>query len=95
MHNNGKNKTENDLHICRVCGYWDLTEPWGETGKDPTFHFCFCCGVEHGYQDCLPSSTIKFRDRWLASGAIWDNPSRKPADWNLEEQMKNITEEYR
>ncbi len=84
-------------HICRVCGYWDIDEPWGEDGKNPTFFYCPCCGVEHGYQDILPSSTKKFRQKWLENGAKWkwDEKERRPENWNLEEQLKNIPEEYK
>ncbi len=87
--------TSNIKHICRVCGYWDLTEPWGEDLKSPTFHFCFCCGVEHGYGDSGYKAIKMWREKWIAEGAKWDEEERRPENWNLEEQLKNIPEEFK
>lgn len=88
MHNN-------DNHICRVCGFWDLDEPWGKTGKDPTFFFCPCCGVEHGYADCTIKAVKVWREKWIAGGAKWDESTRRPDKWDLKEQMKNIPDDFK
>jgi hypothetical protein len=58
-------------NYCRVCGYDPGFPPWGPEGDEPTFDICPCCGVEWGYQDCLPTSAIKYRNQWLADGAKW------------------------
>jgi hypothetical protein len=80
--------------ICRVCGKLQGDPPWGEDGKCPTHNICDCCGVEFGYEDCNISAIRAFRIRWLANGGQWWSRKKRPADWSLEEQMKNIPEEY-
>jgi len=79
-----------DPFRCSVCGYRLDTPPWGIDGKNPTFDFCPCCGVQFGYQDCLQAAVEKQRARWLAGGARWSEPSEMPADWNLEEQLRYV-----
>lgn len=88
MHNNGKN-------YCRVCGFYDETLPWGDDMKSPTYHFCPCCGVEHGYGDFNQKSTKMWREKWVTHGAQWDDKTVCPEGWKLEEQLKNIPEEYK
>ena len=80
---------------CRVCGRIQAEPPWGENGRSPNYALCACCGVEFGYEDGSINSTKKFREEWLSSGAKWWQPQKKPADWSLEEQMKNIPEKYK
>jgi hypothetical protein len=84
-----------DKHICRVCGYFNETAPWGLSGQIPTYEFCPCCGVEFGNQDYTRESTREYRDTWLAKGALWDEPKERPADWDLNQQLRNVPEEYR
>ena len=89
-------KMEDDtLFRCRVCGLLQLDQPWGESGKDPTFFICKCCGTEFGIEDCLPKGARRAREEWLAKGAPWFKPHLKPDDWDLEEQLKHIPEEFR
>ena len=80
---------------CRVCGYEDTDLPYGEDGKTPSFNFCPCCGVEHGYQDCEPIAARKYREAWIQSGAKWELAAEKPEEWILQEQLKNIPKAYR
>lgn len=53
---------------CRVCGYLPPSPPWGESGKEPSFEICPCCGVEWGYEDALDAGVVRFRSCWLAQG---------------------------
>jgi hypothetical protein len=82
-------------HYCRVCGLYHEQPPWGEDERTPLFIYCACCGVEFGHQDCLPIAARRFRERWLNAGALWDNPRRKPPDWNLEVQLRSIPDAFR
>lgn len=78
-------------HYCRVCGL-----DWEES-RDVMWQssYCPCCGVQVGYQDSLSSSAKRFRQQWIEKGAHWDMPEHQPKDWNLEEQLANIPEEFR
>lgn len=82
-------------HYCRVCGLYSEEKPWGEDGKSPAYLICQCCGVESGYEDYTLESTIEYREQWIANGAKWFDLKRKPENWNLEEQMRNIPDEYK
>ena len=87
----------NKAHIfnCRVCGLDQGFEPWGEDGKTPSFDICRCCGTTFGYEDCNVECVKKYRMEWLKNGAKWFRPKICPENWSLEEQMKNIPEEFR
>jgi len=76
--------------FCRVCGLKQEAPPWGLDERSPTFEICDCCGIEFGYEDSSPSSIKKYRESWLASGAQWFNPKKRPTNWNLDEQLKNL-----
>jgi hypothetical protein len=84
-----------DNLACRVCGQIQGDPPWGENGKCSSHNICECCGVEFGYEDCTVKSTKIFREIWLSNGAKWWLPKEKPANWSLEEQIKNIPKNYR
>jgi hypothetical protein len=88
-------KDEDASYCCRICGLKQDFKPWGEDGKTPAFEICSCCGVDFGYQDCTPEYAKKFRNEWLKKDSKWANPDEKPANWSLEEQMKNIPKEYK
>lgn len=68
----------NSIH-CRICGYLPPEPPWGINGDAPTFEICPCCGVEWGYEDVSQTSADRFRQRWLAGGAPWQD-KRTPQD---------------
>lgn len=89
MHSN-----EDTRNNCRVCGFNQNFEPWGEDGKTPTFDICGCCGVQFGYEDCTVFYVRRFREEWIKNGAEWFSLKEKPKGWSLEEQMKNIPKEY-
>lgn len=80
---------------CRVCGNIQVDPPWGEDAQSPTYDICDCCGVEFGYGDCTLVAIKAFRHKWLSKGANWKYPEAKPENWTLEEQMKNIPNEYK
>jgi hypothetical protein len=80
---------------CRVCGYDQGFEPWGEDGETPTFDICDCCGVQFGYEDCNELYVNKFRQEWINNGTKWFTPHDKPPGWSLEEQMKGIPDEFK
>ena len=85
----------NDVFRCRVCGLPLDDPPWGLDGHTPLYEHCPCCGVEFGYQDATPLGAKKFREAWLAAGASWDEPERRPPDWSPLEQLKHVPEEFR
>jgi hypothetical protein len=84
-----------ELHRCRVCGLSQPIPPWGDSGRDPSFDFCPCCGVEFGYGDANVVAARGWRERWVAAGASWDDPSARPADWSLDEQLAHVPAAFR
>ena len=87
--------SDGDLRRCRVCGLEQDFLPWGEDGRNPTWVFCACCGVEFGYGDNNVVAARRWRERWLQAGANWDEPAERPDDWSLEEQLSHVPAEYR
>jgi len=81
-------------HHCRVCGLYIDTPPWGEDGNCPTYEYCPCCNVEFGYQDYTMESTKRYREKWIKEGANWFESKEKPEKWDMEEQFKNIPQEF-
>jgi hypothetical protein len=86
MHNN-----ENIMR-CRVCGLLQSEPPWGHDGASPTYDFCACCGVEFGYGDASAVGIQRWRDKWIANGAAWAEPSERPTTWNMQEQLRHVLE---
>lgn len=84
----------NNLKYCKICGLEQEKFPWGEDGKTPNFDICDCCGVEFGYEDYTLVSLNKFRQEWLSSGGIWFEKEAMPENWDMEEQMENVSGEY-
>ena len=71
--------------------------PWGEDGKTPTYDICACCGGEFGFDDDIHAcgKPIQvYRSKWISEGANFYNPSERPENWKLEDQLKNIPEEF-
>ena len=88
--------TNTELRTCRVCGLvYDNYYPWGEDGNSPTEDACFCCGVESGYGDNNIIAIKNWREKWIAAGAKWRYPEKKPSNWSLGEQLKNIPERFK
>ena len=82
-----------NTQACRVCGFIDPEgePPWGADNNTPTFDFCLCCGVEFGVEDSSYETMKQFRRNWLRAGAKWDEPKTKPANWNVAEQLENVS----
>jgi len=85
--------------MCRVCGFcYSDYYPWGEDGSTPTYDICVCCGCEFGFDDdemACGKSIQAYRSTWINGGAIFFMPSERPENWNLEDHLKNIPEEFR
>lgn len=79
---------------CRICGYYSNSPPWGEDGRSPSYNFCACCGVEFGNEDYTANSARSFRNEWIARGMPWDDPAKRPAEWEPCKQMQNIPTEF-
>jgi len=84
-----------EAYYCRVCGLRLDEPPWGADGRTPLYEHCPCCGVEFGYQDATRTGAKRFRAEWLASGARWDDPARKPPDWDVTQQLESVPEAFR
>ena len=86
--------TDEDFR-CRVCGLKHESPPWGEDGRTALFELCACCGVEWGYQDCLPKAVRSYRERWPNDGSDWHRPELRPANWDLDEQPTRIPAKFK
>lgn len=79
------------MYICKVCGYNKLEYPQYLENGEPNFTICDCCGFEAGFDDLDQGMSIEeYRKKWVEEGAKWFIPEKKPAEWNLEEQLRNI-----
>lgn len=86
-----KNK---ELYICRICWFENDFFVWGELWESPSFRICPCCGTEFWYEDCQLSAIKENRKKWLSSQIKWFDENKKPDNWDLEEQIKNIPKKY-
>ncbi|MDX3456240.1 hypothetical protein PV396_30600 [Streptomyces sp. ME02-8801-2C] len=80
--------------VCRVCGQDDGTLLRDGYGV-PLYVICDCCGIESGLGDDHLSKVRETRGYWVADGARWDVPSRRPENWDLLEQLSHIPAEWR
>jgi hypothetical protein len=77
--------------------------PWLRHGDPPfatrlglaSYQVCDCCGFEFGFDDepggdAKPCSFVHYRTEWLATGAPWFNPRKKPEGWDLRAQLWSI-----
>lgn len=72
---------------CHVCG-WDTGDfPWGESGTDPSWVICDCCGCEFGYEDASADAASQHQRRWIDAGARWFHPRAQPVSWELNRQL--------
>ncbi len=78
-----------------MCGLELADPPWGVDGRSPLFDYCPCCGVEFGYADATPAAARAFRAKWQTAGAQWSEPEARPCNWDLEEQLSDIPQEFR
>lgn len=78
-------------YTCPICGYNKLNEPPYDEHNCASFEICPCCGFEFGYDDNDQGDTFEqYRGKWILNGAKWFNNNKKPKNWILEEQLKNI-----
>ncbi|MET3565947.1 hypothetical protein ABIC47_001432 [Leifsonia sp. 563] len=81
---------EGENAYCRVCGYESPEPPWGNSGVDPSWESCPCCGVEYGYQDATAEGVTRFRARWLNAGAQWVDPSIPEDGLTTETRLRRV-----
>ena len=86
---------DSQAHRCRICGLLLEDPPWGLDGHTPLYEHCPCCGVEFGYQDATRQGARKFREAWILAGATWDDPKKKPSEWDAAKQLALVPEEFR
>ncbi len=84
-----------NTHECRVCGCCFEDFPWGEDGKSPSFQICPCCGVQFGKEDRTLESIKTYRAEWKNSGGKWFMENERPECWDIEQQMKNIPDDFK
>lgn len=82
--------TERLYYICPVCGYDRLDEPPYIDGYIPSHNICDCCGSEFGLDDCTQKSIEENRKKWIEAGCQWFDIEKKPPNWKLDEQLKNL-----
>lgn len=78
---------------CRVCGL-DVGEARDEYGV-PQYVICDCCGNESGIGDETVSQVRELRGYWVACGASWYSPQRRPDRWDVLAQLTGVPEEWR
>ncbi len=79
---------------CRVCGLRQDEAIWGLDGQTATFNFCACCGCEFGYDDTSPDEVRRRQGKWIATGATWFDPKKRPGDWTIEDQLSKVPRFY-
>lgn len=78
-------------YLCPVCGFDGLKEPPFNDHNEPSHEVCPCCGFEFGFDDASSQGTLNvFRKHWIENGAQWFMPNLKPANWDLQKQLKNL-----
>ncbi len=78
-------------YICPVCGYDDLDEAPFDNDGNPSYNICDCCGFEFGFDDGSEGINFEhYRKKWIEEGTKWFISKKKPKNWNLSEQLKNI-----
>ncbi|HCC06737.1 MAG TPA: hypothetical protein DEP72_01030 [Clostridiales bacterium] len=79
------------MFICKICGYNKLETPQYTEESNPNFVICPCCGFESGYDDLDQGFTIEeYRKKWFREGCDWLNKEKKPKEWDIEKQLRNI-----
>lgn len=68
--------------------------PYSVRLGDPSHDRCPCCGYEFGYDDDSrarsPVSFEDWRSAWLAAGAPWTEPGRRPPEWDALRQLEQL-----
>jgi hypothetical protein len=88
-----------DSRMCLVCGLDCVSvgedHPWGESGLDPSYNFCPCCGVEFGYADFSIEGARRYRSTWQERGCPWERQELRPDGWVPETQFAHLPERTR
>ena len=78
-----------------MCGYNLSFEPWKD--DSPSDEICPSCGIHFGYDDHLagnkdlrPAFYKGWRGKWRLDGYKWWSDNLPPANWNGEQQLKNM-----
>ena len=78
-------------YTCPVCGYSELDEPPYDDQNNASYEVCSCCGFEFGFDDKAKGVSFEdYRKKWINEGARWFLENKKPIDWDLKKQLKNI-----
>jgi hypothetical protein len=68
--------------------------PYAKYFGMPSYDVCDCCGYEFGHEDepgtADPVSFETYRQEWIARGCQWFDPDKKPKDWDVKEQLRNL-----
>jgi transcription elongation factor Elf1 len=76
-------------YTCLVCGYPDLTRPYGDF-LHPTYEICPCCGYQYGYDDHY-RSPINWRTAWIEEdGMRWWAHGGPPGNWDPHRQLTRL-----
>ena len=69
-----------------------LEPPYAQHFGAPSYDVCDCCGFEFGNDDepgtAPPISFSQYRREWIAEGAAWFDPAKRPTGWSLNEQLR-------
>ena len=79
------------ISYCPICGLGPFPEPVPEDELKHSYWICECCGCEYGNDDRpdVREWWIK-KMRKLGPEAKWFDEKRRPANWDLEEQLTHI-----
>ncbi|AUI85510.1 hypothetical protein BS333_03435 [Vibrio azureus] len=53
-----------------------------------------CCEIEFGYEDRTFNSANNYRKKWLEKGSPWFYSKEKPENWNLQDQLQNVPDNF-
>ncbi len=92
--------TLNNDYICPICGFVLDFKPWSD--NSPSEEICPSCGMQFGYDDAAGGNKEKrleiyksWRKKWIKEGMKWWSEGQShPENWNPNEQLKNIPEEF-
>jgi hypothetical protein len=74
-------------YYCHVCGLENEFEI-------DDYDICECCAHERCCDGTSPESVRQYREKWLKNGAKWLWRRTKPANWDLQAQLRNIPLEF-
>lgn len=77
-----------DRYVCLVCGYPELTKPYGDFFR-PSYEICPCCGYQYGYDDYI-WTPIDRRQKWMDDGMRWWSHDGPPDDWDPQQQLRRL-----